>query len=292
MNVGWFRVNRKLFDNEIWFYEPFTKGQAWLDLFGNANHKEGSFEIRGNLITIQRGQIGWSEVTMAKRWKWSRNKVRRYLKWLETIQQIKIGDTADDTLENKDNNKGFVPKVTLQQDDTKSTPKRYSRRYSKNNRYLTTIITICNYDKYQNDTADDTAERQQTIQQTIHKQERIRMKKNNKRTIKQVKKYSFDKKEFTLPEVAERILKVFNEINKTNYTSVRLFIGNLEKCLKNHSILDIVNAIKQIPYDNFWGKINTSPEKIFRQSKDGQPKDYVEDLLNSKKKYKRILSSS
>jgi len=181
MNVGWFRVNRKLFDNEIWFYEPFTKGQAWLDLFGNANHKEGSFEIRGNLITIQRGQIGWSEVTMAKRWKWSRNKVRRYLKWLETIQQIKIGDTADDTLENKDNNKGFVPKVTLQQDDTKSTPKRYSRRYSKNNRYLTTIITICNYDKYQNDTADDTAKRQQTIQQTIHKQERI---KNDKEIIK------------------------------------------------------------------------------------------------------------
>lgn len=140
MNIGWFRISRKLFENEIWYLEPFTKGQAWIDLIGNANHKEGQFEIRGNIITIKRGQIGWSELTMSKRWKWSRNKTRRYLKWLETIHQIE------------------------QQKD----------------RYLTTIITIINYDRYQNDTADDTAERQQTIQQTIHKQERIKNENNNK----------------------------------------------------------------------------------------------------------------
>lgn len=59
---------------------------------------------------------------MAKRWKWSKNKVRRYLNWLETEQQIK------------------------------------QQKY----RYITTITTILNYDKYQNDTADDTADGQQT----------------------------------------------------------------------------------------------------------------------------------
>jgi len=48
-------------------------------------------------------------------------------------------------------------------------------------RYITTIITILKYDEHQTDTADDTAERQQTIQRTIHKQEvkNVKNVKNN-----------------------------------------------------------------------------------------------------------------
>jgi len=134
-NKGWVRIHRKIEDNGLWFLEPFTKAQAWIDLFLNANHKNGLMQIRGNVIPIERGQIGWSEQTMVLRWKWSKNKVRRFLKLLETIKQIE------------------------QQKD----------------RYITTIITILNYEKYQNDKADDKAddkaEGQQTIKQTIHKQE-------------------------------------------------------------------------------------------------------------------------
>jgi hypothetical protein len=145
-NPGWFRVNRKMFEYKLWFSEPFTKSQAWIDLFGNTNHKEGSFFVRGNEINIKRGQIGWSEVTMAKRWTWSRNKVRNFLKWLEKEQQIK------------------------QQKD----------------RYLTTIITILNYEKYQNDTANDTAERQQKdSRRYINKND-----KNDKNVKKRERKYT------------------------------------------------------------------------------------------------------
>src|SRR3972149_348858 len=114
---GWVKLDRGLFEKSLWLKEKFTWGQAWVDLFANANYKDGCFWVRGNEVVILRGQIGWSEVTMAKRWRWSRNKVRRYLKWLEAEQQIE------------------------QQKD----------------RFLTTIITIVNYDKFQNDTADDTA---------------------------------------------------------------------------------------------------------------------------------------
>ena len=109
---GWVRLYRKIENNPLYFLEPFTKAQAWIDLFLNANHKSGIIEIRGNIIKIKRGQIGWSELTMAKRWSWSKNKVRRYLKWLETEQQI-----------------------TQQKD-----------------RFITTIITILKYDEYQEDT--------------------------------------------------------------------------------------------------------------------------------------------
>lgn len=121
MNNGWIKLHRQLFESKIWFSEPFTKAQAWVDLFANANHKSGSFWIRGNEVKLERGQIGWSELTMCKRWSWSKNKVRRFLNYLETEQQI------------------------VQQKD----------------RFITTIITILNYDKYQNETPDDTAEGQQ-----------------------------------------------------------------------------------------------------------------------------------
>lgn len=162
-NKGWVRLWRKIEDNPIWFLEPFTKAQAWIDLFLNANHTEGVIGIRGNIVTIERGQIGWSEVTMAKRWKWSKNKVRRYLKWLETEQQI------------------------VQQKD----------------RYLTTIITILEYESYQNDTADDTAERQQTI----HKQEL----KNDKNEIKNITNVMVkpDKRNPDINEVSKYFLEVF-----------------------------------------------------------------------------------
>lgn len=85
---GWVKLHRSLLDSDLWLSEPFTKGQAWADLFGLANHSDNSIWIRGIEVKIKRGWIAWSEVSLAKRWKWSRGKVRRFLKWLKTEQQI------------------------------------------------------------------------------------------------------------------------------------------------------------------------------------------------------------
>lgn len=86
---NYFVINRKLFDNYLWKLEPFTKAQAWIDMIGNANYMDGEMQIRGIIIPIKRGQLGWSELTMSNRWKWSREKVRRFLSALETRQQIR-----------------------------------------------------------------------------------------------------------------------------------------------------------------------------------------------------------
>lgn len=88
MFKGWLKLHRSLLDNDLWLAEPFTKGQAWVDLIGHANHRPGSVWIRGIEVQVKRGQLAWSELTMAKRWKWSRGKVRRYLGTLETRQMI------------------------------------------------------------------------------------------------------------------------------------------------------------------------------------------------------------
>ena len=88
MNNGWISIHRKILDDEEWLSEPFTRSQAWIDVLLIANHKSNSFYVRGNLINVSRGQFAYGETELAKRWKWSRDKVRRFLHVLETRQQI------------------------------------------------------------------------------------------------------------------------------------------------------------------------------------------------------------
>lgn len=127
-NKGWVRLHRKIEDNPLWFMEPFTRAQAWIDLFLMANHKDAKVLIKGMYIDIKRGQIAWSEVTMSRRWQWSRNKVRRFLKYLETEQQIeqqKSNVTTIITIPRYDEYNGEAEQRTIQQKD--------SRRNTNNN---------------------------------------------------------------------------------------------------------------------------------------------------------------
>jgi hypothetical protein len=87
---GWISIHRKISSNPIWTAEPFTRGQAWIDLLIIANHKPGYIYVRGNKIDIKRGQVGWSINKLSKRWRWSIGKVNRYLNDLQIEQQIDI----------------------------------------------------------------------------------------------------------------------------------------------------------------------------------------------------------
>jgi hypothetical protein len=120
---GWIRLDRAILDNPIWSskFEPFTKGQAWIDILLNANYKPNFFFVRGIKISLERGQLGWSQLTMAGRWGWSPKKVKRFLKVLEEEQMVTLQTTQQ-----------------------------------------TTVITICNYSKYQDLDSEAT---QQTTQQ-------------------------------------------------------------------------------------------------------------------------------
>ena len=88
MHRGYIKLYRKSEENPLYFADTFTKWQAWSDLILIANHKEKTLSIRGNLISIKRGQTAYSEESLAQRWKWSRGKVRRFINYLKTEQQI------------------------------------------------------------------------------------------------------------------------------------------------------------------------------------------------------------
>lgn len=206
--TGWVKLHRQLFDNKIWFLEPFTRGQAWIDLFANANHKESSFFVRGNEIKLKRGQTGWSEITMAKRWTWSRNKVRRFLKWLEMEQQIE------------------------------------QQKLFK----LTTIITIRNYDKYQDDTTDDTTERQQKNNRRYTNKNDKNVKNVKNKIQQQKGRINLTKSQLLsfkrqfpvleLEEIREEAKKCsdYMVVSSSNYTNPGLFFrGWLKKVSKEKS---------------------------------------------------------
>lgn len=88
MSNGWFKLQRKDINSELWLSEKFTKGQAWVDLQALANYENGYVLIRGIKVDLKKGDVGWSQTNLAKRWKWSRKKVSNFYAFLEAENMI------------------------------------------------------------------------------------------------------------------------------------------------------------------------------------------------------------
>jgi DNA-binding GntR family transcriptional regulator len=86
---GWIALQRTITNHWIWDSEPYSKGQAWVDLLLHANHTDAKITIKGSLINLERGQQARSQVTLSEQWKWSRDKVKRFLKLLENDGMIR-----------------------------------------------------------------------------------------------------------------------------------------------------------------------------------------------------------
>lgn len=88
MAVGWVRIYRELWDEYGFFSQPFCKNMAWIDLIMLANYAPGTIYKRGITVNLNRGDMGVSQDELAKRWRWSRGKVIRFLDELETKHWI------------------------------------------------------------------------------------------------------------------------------------------------------------------------------------------------------------
>lgn len=86
--MSYIHLHQSLQSNQLWHSEPFSRGQAWVDLLMLANDKAGIRVIRGNKVEVKRGQVCRSVKELSEKWKWSRGKVDRFLQWLQNEQQI------------------------------------------------------------------------------------------------------------------------------------------------------------------------------------------------------------
>lgn len=95
---GYLKFYRSMLSHPLWLAEPFTKGQAFWDLVARANHADAELLYGNTIVSVKRGQLFTSEVKLAERWQWSRNKVRRYLKLLESMKMSTATSTGLGTL--------------------------------------------------------------------------------------------------------------------------------------------------------------------------------------------------
>lgn len=107
MNKGYILLHRQIEDNPFWEEKPFDRARAWIDMLMMANYKDKRTIIKGQLVTIKRGQFLRGTESLAERWGWSRGKVRRTLDLMERDGMIKTERTANGTLVTIENYESF-----------------------------------------------------------------------------------------------------------------------------------------------------------------------------------------
>lgn len=85
---GWITLNRSLLDHELWQDEPFTRGQAWVDLLLLANHEPKKALIGGEVIELEVGSYVTTIRRLSERWFRSIDWVTKYLRLLESERMI------------------------------------------------------------------------------------------------------------------------------------------------------------------------------------------------------------
>lgn len=137
-------ISRRLFEHPFWCEERvFSRFEAWLDIVQSARFEDTKQLIGNRFIEVKRGQMLVSLRFLAGRWQWSTKKVNSFLDLL--IQDKMI---------------------------IKETPKETGQ----------TVITICNYDKYNfmSQELETPWKQQGNTKETPWKQQGNKINKDNK----------------------------------------------------------------------------------------------------------------
>ena len=98
MVEGWNKIYRSIQEHWLWTCEPFSRGQAWIDLLLMANHKSNKIMINGTLEVVERGQRVTSIRKLADRWRWSTKKVSHFLEQLVKDKMIEYKSDTSKTV--------------------------------------------------------------------------------------------------------------------------------------------------------------------------------------------------
>jgi DNA replication protein DnaD len=152
--TGWIKLHRQIREHRFWSQpRRFSNAEAWIDLLLSASHKDHEVSMGTEVFTVKRGQVLTSQVKLAKRWRWNRETVNRFLKQSLNMHEISSIQTSKET----------------------------STGY--------TLITIENYDKYQSEISDEPAlespsDPSSNPASSIHPAYTIKNEKNEKKYIR------------------------------------------------------------------------------------------------------------
>lgn len=125
---GFIKLERSIFEH--WIFQYAEKFKAFVDLIQLARWKDEKLIIGNKLITIPRGSYYTSELKLAERWGWSRNKTRDFLKLLESEKMITKKGTSKGTTLTITNYEFYQGEGTTN-DTTKRISKSTSEKHQK-----------------------------------------------------------------------------------------------------------------------------------------------------------------
>jgi len=121
---GYVALHRAIWESPHFEDEPFSQREAFMWLVSQAAWKQTRVRFRGKIVTLGRGQLAVTESDLAKRWKWSKSRVHRFL---SKMKKQGVTEPAPDP----------APEPAPEPTSEPTSEPRF------------TVISICNYDKYQ-----------------------------------------------------------------------------------------------------------------------------------------------
>lgn len=116
--IGYYKMQRGWLINKFFKPEKFTEREAWIWLIDAAMWAD---QVEGG-VPLKRGQVGVNYRRLAADWRWSTDRVIRFLNRLEKEE--------------------MVVKIEIAKNKENMRPATQTRQFSR-------IISLCNYDKYQ-----------------------------------------------------------------------------------------------------------------------------------------------
>ena len=225
---GWVSIHRSIYDNWIWNDdEEFDKRSAWIDLLLMVNHEDKKVLMDGNLEVVKRGQRITSIRKLCTRWRWSRTKVNNFLKLLEKDNMIQL----------------------------------------KIEPHKKTVITIVNYNFYQDDNKSKKASEEPVKDQPEASEEPVKSLNNNERIM--INNDNNDDEIYILNILEQTLNKKISQ-------------SSVNKLIKNYGV-DNVKLLAEKINESTWlkenikkGNINIDrmSKKFFKSILEDRYKDY------------------
>lgn len=95
---GYVKIYRKVMENEVFLELPYDRWHAFEFLLLKARRFPTITILKGKPIKLEVGQLIYGEDTLARKWGWSRGKVKRFLDMLENLGMIKKNGTPYGTV--------------------------------------------------------------------------------------------------------------------------------------------------------------------------------------------------
>lgn len=83
-------LTKRVRRHEVWTHDPANYASAWCDLLLLANDEQRTVHLRGEPVVLERGQLAWSQLGLAKEWSRSPEWVAAFLKFCVSQQMVRV----------------------------------------------------------------------------------------------------------------------------------------------------------------------------------------------------------